>query len=229
MNKKGDNMTVKDALNLDANRATKEQLKQANKILTRKFNRQMIALAYDDIGEKSASVRKAKQRYGTITAHLKGGNKANMYAYRSNVAFMQSILNRRDSSKRGYFKMVDETPRALEKNPEVVKIYSTLTREEKSRVWELFRKAEKATHLDQMRDIGHGSDEVLRIAILKFVEEKKKADASTPAKLSKKAKKELDKKQFMSMIDKASEEIVEEYKDSVQERLRKVDEILARL
>lgn len=101
-------MTVAEALSIDFLRADLSTLKKMNKVLTRKINRQMIGLAYDDIGIESKALEEVRKTYGSNTVKLKKNYSFNQL--KSHVGFIQRILNRHDSSLRSYKKYISRVP-----------------------------------------------------------------------------------------------------------------------
>ena len=127
-------MTVQEALSIDFLRADKTTLRQMNRILTRKINRQMIGLAYDDIGMESKALEEVQKTYGGNTVKL--GNKYTFNQLKAHVGFIQRILNRQDSSIRGYKKYISRVPEWM--SDEQKEIYAKMSITEKREFWKYF-------------------------------------------------------------------------------------------
>lgn len=127
-------MTVQEALSIDFLRADKTTLRQMNKILTRKINRQMIGLAYNDIGMESKALEEVQKTYGGNTVKL--GNKYTFNQLKAHVGFIQRILNRQDSSVRTYKKYIGRIPEWM--TEEQKEKYSKMTLQEKREFWKYF-------------------------------------------------------------------------------------------
>lgn len=127
-------MTVQEALSIDFLRADKTTLQQMNKILTRKINRQMIGLAYDDIGQESKALEEVQKTYGKNTVKL--GNKYTFNQLKAHVGFLQRILNRQDSSVRTYKKYIGRIPEWF--NDDQKKKYAKMSIQEKREFWKYF-------------------------------------------------------------------------------------------
>lgn len=127
-------MTVQEALSIDFLRADKSTLQKMNKILTRKINRQMISLAYDDIGKESKALEEVRNTYGKNTVKL--GNKYTFNQLKAHVGFIQRILNRQDSSVRSYKKYIGRIPEWM--TDEQKKKYVKMSLQEKREFWKYF-------------------------------------------------------------------------------------------
>ena len=127
-------MTVQEALTIDFLRADKATLQQMNTILTRKINRQMISLAYDDIGQESKALEEVRKAYKGNTVKI--GNKYTFNQLKAHVGFIQRILNRQDSSVRTYKKYIGRIPEWL--TEEQKKKYSKMSLLEKREFWKYF-------------------------------------------------------------------------------------------
>lgn len=151
-------MTVEQALSIDFLRADKTTLRKMNKILTRKINRQMIHLAYDDIGQESSALAEVRKRYGANTVKLQKNYTMNQL--KSHVGFIQQILKRQDSSVRSYKKYISRVPDWFNESQKAY--YSKLTLQEKRYFWKYFDEFKNSA--DDYYDAKLAVDAIIEIA-----------------------------------------------------------------
>lgn len=157
-------MTVQEALSIDFLRADLQTLQKMNKILSRKINRQMIGLAYDDIGMESKALEEVRKTYGANTVKLKKNYSFNQI--KAHVGFIQRILNRQDSSVRSYKKYISRVP-------------DWLTDEQKSQYikWSLPQKREFWKYFDETKtEHGYYNANVLTDSIMLEMKDEKNND-----------------------------------------------------
>lgn len=127
-------MTVREALSIDILRADLQTLRKMNKVLTTKINRQMIGLAYDDIGMESKALEEVRKAYNSNTVKLKRNYTFNQI--KAHVSFMQRILNRQDSSLRSYKKYINRIPEWMTEEQKAE--YKKWSIQKKREFWKFF-------------------------------------------------------------------------------------------
>lgn len=127
-------MTVQEALTINILKADLQTLRKMNKVLTTKINRQMIGLAYDDIGKDSKALEEVRMTYNSNTVKLKRNYSFNQI--KAHVGFIQRILNRQDSSVRSYKKYINREPEWM--SSEQKEQYKKWSLQQKREFWKYF-------------------------------------------------------------------------------------------
>lgn len=161
-------MTLEQALKLNAATANTQELREANKVLTKSLNSRLLTFKYHknkNVDTTQASFFKdyTKKHGGAYQVKLEGpsvrkSHKGSMIkkgeklgntgvsrnALSSHVAEMQYWLNRKDSTVTGWYKMLNNPPRVIQNNPSLSKQYAKLSINDKSLFWKWFTSASKS-------------------------------------------------------------------------------------
>lgn len=161
-------MTLEQALKLNAAKANTQELREANKVLTKSLNAKLLTFKYHknkkvDTAEASffkdfverhggayqvklegESVRKSHKGSMIKKGEKLGNTGVSRNALSSHVAEMQYWLNRKDSSVQGWYKILNNPPKTIKNNPELNKQYKKLSINDKSLFWKWFTSASKS-------------------------------------------------------------------------------------
>ena len=141
-------MNIQEALSLDVVSANKKQLQQANKILTRALNRQLLGFKYGST--KKADTTKAGFFQDFMKAHggkyqismnRKGVGPTSRNELAAHVNELKKWMNRKDSSVRKWKANLNNPPKVIAKNPDLNKQYKKLSIDDKSLFWRWFSKS----------------------------------------------------------------------------------------
>lgn len=141
-------MNIQQAIELDLHKATKQELQQANKILTRALNRQLLGFRYGNkkgITTTEASFLKdfIKSHNGEYQVHIdrKPGEKISRNKMMSHVSDLQYWLKRKDSSVSKWKARIKTAPKFM--TSDMKKSYEKLTVDEQNLFWKWFGKAKQ--------------------------------------------------------------------------------------